>query len=375
MRCTVKLKKVSFPHMGHAGIAFKSLLEDLGNEVIMPPVPTKKTLDLGVKYAPEFACLPYKIVLGTYLELIEMGAEVLLAFDSYGPCRFGHYSHLQFLTLKNLGHDVEVICFGYPKREPIEFIRKLKKVSKHKSTIKCLYEFYKAFKKGWEKLKALDYMEKLSHKIRPRELKRGTTTKVYKQAQQWLDEAKTYSQIAEAKEAGIKAFNDIPNDPEREVLKVGLTGEIYVLLEPASNLEIEETLGHMGVEVERSMFLTGWTQDNLGSGTQDHASAIEAAKPYLPYKIGGHGRETIGHVVNYAKRKFDGVIQIAPFTCTPEIVARTILNKVSKEHDIPVLTFFFDEQTAKAGIMTRLEAFIDLLRRKRLEKNQVAAAI
>ncbi|MCL0043767.1 DUF366 family protein [Peptococcaceae bacterium] len=189
------------------------------------------------------------------------------------------------------------------------------------------------------------------------------------------DEAKTYSQIAEAKEAGIKAFNDIPIDPEREVLKVGLTGEIYVLLEPASNLEIEETLGHMGVEVERSMFLTGWTRDKLGSGTQDHASAIEAAKPYLPYKIGGHGRETIGHVVNYAKRKFDGVIQIAPFTCTPEIVARTILNKVSKEHDIPVLTFFFDEQTAKAGITTRLEAFIDLLKRKRLEKNQVAAAI
>ena len=370
------MRKVSFPHVGHAGIAFKSLLEDLGNKVVMPPVPTKRTLDLGVKYSPEFACLPYKIVLGTYMELIEMGADTLLAFDSYGPCRFGHYSHLHFLNLKEMGYDVEVICFGYPKREPIEFIKKLKKVSSHKSTIKCLSEFYRAFKKGWEKLKALDHMEKLSHRIRARELTRGTTTKVYKQSQQWLDEAKTHSQIAEAKEAGIKAFNDIPIDPEREVLKVGLTGEIYVLLEPASNLEIEETLGHMGVEVERSMFLTGWTKDTLSNNeTQDHVSAIQAAKPYLPYKIGGHARETIGHVVNYAKRRFDGVIQVAPFTCTPEIVARTILNKVSTEHDIPVLTFFFDEQTAKAGILTRLEAFIDLLRRKRASDKQQFTAV
>ncbi|MCD5406911.1 MAG: CoA protein activase [Desulfotomaculum sp.] len=358
------MRKVTFPHMGHSCIPFKMLMEELGNEVIMPPVPTKKTLDLGVKYSPEFVCLPYKIVLGTYLEAIELGADTLIAVDSYGPCRFGHYSHLHQSILQDMGHEAEVICFGYPKRNYLDFIRKLHRVTTAKTPLTSIYLFYKAFKKSWEKLKALDAMEKLSHQIRPRELKRGDTSKVYRQTQAWLDEAKTYEQIAEAKVAGIKAFKNIAIDPQRQVLKVGLTGEIYVLLEPTSNLEIEETLGYMGVEVERSLYLTGWTQDTLGQSTKEHDTAIEAAKPYLPYKIGGHGRETVGHVVKYARRQFDGVVQVAPFTCTPEIVARTILNKVSNVHDIPVLTFFFDEQTGKAGMTTRLEAFIDLLKRK-----------
>jgi len=46
-------------------------------------------------------------------------------------------------------------------------------------------------------------------------------------------------------------------------------------------------------------------------------------------------------------------------------VARTILTSVSREHNIPVLTFFLDEQTGKAGMSTRLEAFVDLLNRKK----------
>ncbi|MBM7855466.1 putative nucleotide-binding protein (sugar kinase/HSP70/actin superfamily) [Desulfohalotomaculum tongense] len=356
------MRKVTFPHMGHSYIAFKMLMEDMGNEVILPPRPSKKTLDLGVKYAPEFACLPYKILLGTYLETAAKGMDTIVTSGGSGPCRAGHYAHLHQAILRSLGHNVDLVCFESPKKHPIDFYRKIQKLNSARLSIRSVI---KAIKRGWHKLKALDHMERLSHKIRPRELKKGTTSKVYRQTQAWLDEARTHEQIAEAEAAGVKAFQDIPQDPNRSVLKVGLVGEIYVLLEPASNLEIEETLGHMGVEVERSMFLTGWTRDNLGKGTEELASAIEAAQPYLPELIGGHGRDTVGHTVLYSKRNFDGVIQIAPFTCIPEIVARTILTKVSKIHNIPVLTFFLDEQTGKAGMVTRLEAFVDLLRRRK----------
>ncbi|WP_337999118.1 acyl-CoA dehydratase activase-related protein [Desulfofalx alkaliphila] len=347
--------------MGHSHIAFKMLLEEMGNEVIVPPRPSKKTLDLGVKYAPEFACLPYKILLGTYLETIEKGMDTIVTSGGYGPCRAGHYAHLHQCIIQDLGHPVDLICFESPKEHPLNFIRNVRKLNQARLSYLAIY---KAIKRGWHKLKALDKMEQLSHKIRPRELKCGSATRVYKQAQGWLDEARTHDEIAEAEAAGIKAFKEIPIDPNRQILKVGLVGEIYVLLEPASNLEIEETLGNMGVEVERSMYLTGWTKDNLGSGTEELVSVTEAAQPYLPELIGGHGRDTVGHTVLYAKRGFDGVIQLAPFTCIPEIVARTILPKVSKMHNIPVLTFFLDEQTGKAGMATRLEAFVDLLRRK-----------
>ena len=44
--------KITFPHMGNMHIPLKALFENLGYEVIPPPVCTKKTLELGVAYSP-----------------------------------------------------------------------------------------------------------------------------------------------------------------------------------------------------------------------------------------------------------------------------------------------------------------------------------
>ncbi len=60
-----------------------------------------------------------------------------------------------------------------------------------------------------------------------------------------------------------------------------------------------------------------------------------------------------------------GVIQLAPFSCIPEIVAKGILPRVSEIEDIPVMTIFLDEMMGKAGMQTRLEAFVDLLSQRR----------
>ena len=92
-------------------------------------------------------------------------------------------------------------------------------------------------------------------------------------------------------------------------------------------------------------------RDNAGI---KHGALIkEAAAEYMPEMIGGHGQDSIGHTILYAQEGFDGVIQLAPFTCIPEIVARSIMPAVSRDYDIPVLTFFLDEQTGVAGMRTR----------------------
>ena len=61
--------KVTFPHMGSISIALEGLLTDLGLEVVVPPPITKKTINLGVLHAPEFACFPLKISLGNFIEV------------------------------------------------------------------------------------------------------------------------------------------------------------------------------------------------------------------------------------------------------------------------------------------------------------------
>ncbi|WP_027355514.1 CoA protein activase [Desulfofundulus thermocisternus] len=356
------MPRITFPHVGESYRSFKMLMEDLGNEVILPPRPSKRTLDLGVRYAPEFACFPVKILLGTYLETCPQGVELIITSGGVGPCRAGHYAQLHKKILRSLGYQVDIVVFEPPRLYPLEFLHNIQRLNPHRMSYRAIYE---CIRRAWRKLQALDNVEKLTHKIRPRETVRGATTRAYRRVLEWIDRAYSLAEIEEAEQSAIEELKKVPQDPYRDVLRVGIVGEVYVLLEPASNLEIEETLGNLGVEVERSLFLTGWTRDNTWAETTEGLTVKEAALPYLPELLGGHGRDSIGNTVLYAKRGFDGVIQLAPFTCIPEIVARTILPRVSEDHNIPVLTFFLDEQTGKAGMATRLEAFVDLMRRKK----------
>ena len=75
--------------------------------------------------------------------------------------------------------------------------------------------------------------------------------------------------------------------------------------------------------------------------------------------------ETIASTVHYADTGLDGIIQILPFGCMPEIVAESILPAISRERGFPVMTLTVDELTGEAGYMTRLEAFVDLLSQKK----------
>ncbi|NTW05019.1 MAG: CoA protein activase [Peptococcaceae bacterium] len=360
------MPKVTFPHMGESWRAFKMLLNDLGNEVIVPEKPNKRTLDFGVRYSPEFACLPLKILMGSYMEACLNGAEIIVTSGGSGPCRAGLYGQVHKKILNAVGQDIDVIVFESPRAHPIDFLRNIKKLNPGRLSYLSVYD---CVTRSWEKLKYLDRVEKLTHSLRPIELEKGNTSKIYQKVIKWLDDAHSLEEIKRAGKAALEELLLIPRDLGRNVVKIGIVGEIFVLLEPSCNLDVEETLGHLGVEVHRSIFLTDWTRDNSNRTTQETLTALEAAKPYLPTPIGGHGQETVGHTVLYANKGYDGVIQLAPFTCIPEIVAKTVLNGVSKIHNIPVLTFFLDEQTGKAGMVTRLEAFVDLVNRKRTNDN------
>jgi benzoyl-CoA reductase/2-hydroxyglutaryl-CoA dehydratase subunit BcrC/BadD/HgdB len=57
----------------------------------------------------------------------------------------------------------------------------------------------------------------------------------------------------------------------------------------------------------------------------------------------------------------DGLIHVAPFNCTPELVAQSALVALHRDRGMPVLNLLFDEQTGRAGVLTRLEAFVDML--------------
>lgn len=361
--------KIAFPHMGHLDIVVKSILENLGQEVIVPPPTSRRTLSLGVRHSPEFACLPFKVNLGNFIEALEKGADTLLMVgdSGKGSCRLGFYARIHQIILRELGYDFRMITLS--NRAGGEFVGGLADLGRDKSR----KEIVSAFWLGWRKMRLCEQTERRSHRIRPYEVSRGETTRVYRQVIKMIDEAKNISQLREVRRESRVLFGQIEGDRDRRPLRIAVTGEIYVVWEPFVNLNIETKLGEMGVEVERCL----WLSENIlhrihldFCNWRSKSRALKAAEPYLGYDVGAECNVSVGNTVITKRRGYDGLIHLMPFTCMPEIVAQSILPKVSRHYDMPVLTFILDEHTGEVGMVTRLEAFVDLLRRRREKKKR-----
>ncbi|NPV52306.1 MAG: CoA protein activase [Firmicutes bacterium] len=364
--------KVTFPHMGNLYIPLRALFENLGLTVIVPPRSSKRTLTLGTLHSPEFACLPLKVNVGNFIEAFELGADAVIMAGGVGPCRFGYYGEVEKEILEDLGYDFEMFIIEPPQGRFREVLHELGRLVGRVTARQVIH----AVRIAWEKLSAVEALEKLAARVRAREIQKGSTTRALTQALKDIDEAAKLSEVRTARLDGLSTINNVPQREDYDPLRVGIVGEIYVVLEPFVNLDVERELGEMGVEVDRSIYLGDWIgvhviRDALRFGKGSLNKVRELARPYLRHFVGGHGIESVGHSVEYARRGFDGVVHLAPFTCMPEIVAESILPRVSKDLDIPIMTLVFDEHSADAGVVTRLEAFVDLIarRRSRLAKN------
>ncbi|TEB05205.1 hypothetical protein Psch_02246 [Pelotomaculum schinkii] len=357
--------RVTFPHMGNMHIPLKAMLKRLGLDVVVPPPSSKKTLSLGVKHGPEFACLPLKLNLGNFIEAGELGADTVIMGGGCGPCRFGYYAQIEHAILKDIGRDMDFIVLEPPDRHITELLAKIKRIAGKKSW----WDIFQAVRFGYRKAKAVDDVERASFQLRPRETVVGATDAAYRKALALIDGACTWDGLNYAVEKAGDALREVMVDDKKTVLKIGLVGEIYTLLEPFSNQNLERSLGTLGVEVDRSIYLSEWVNNHLFGGLlkgeRRRNEVCASAHPYLRHFVGGHGQETIGSAVLYAKAGYNGLIQVFPFTCMPEIVAESILPDVSCDLNIPSLTLIMDEHSGEAGIQTRLEAFVDLLEQKR----------
>ena len=363
--------KVTIPNLGNlTSIAGKSLLSNLGHEVILPPPNTKRTLDLGVRYAPEYCCLPLKIVLGNFIEALEKGADTIITVGGWGPCRFGYYSEIQKMILKSLGYKFEMISLEVPHGNLIRMLNFVNRLRNKKS----LPSFIEALKLAWAKVVTIEELEKEALRVRPRENIKGETSKILKRGLFLIDNTNSIKEIERIKQKTLIDYSKIiEGNEDKDLIKIKLVGEFYVALEPFVNHNIEEKLGYLGVEVERGVSAIPWISSFLKFFRENKLQDIieNAAEPYLAQSVGGEGQSTIGHIVLASENGMDGAIQVIPFTCMPEIVAEIISKKVSDDLNFPVLTLIYDEQTGEEGLVTRLDAFVDLLKMKKFERHLI----
>ena len=358
--------RIGMPHMGNLYIPFKALFQRLNIDFVIPPVNSQHTLSLGVKYSPEGLCLPFKLTLGNLIEATQLGADTLIMPAGDNICRLGYYAKIQEQILHDLGYNnAEIVRVGISERKLLGLL----KIIKHLANEAPWPRIILAFRFGLSKLNALDAVERVVQKVRAVEMVNGTANQLFAEAVDTIDKAEDYKALKKVQADYIEQLNQVTKDPQAQPLVVGIIGEFYVVLEPFSNFDVEVELGKLGVEVRRTMFTSEWTKfsfflNPLGINEKDRIH--KAALPYLTRDIGGDGWESVGEKVLHANG-YDGLVHLVPFTCMPEIIAQNIMPKTRE--DIPVLTLMCDEQITKTGVLTRLEAFVDLLQRKRRAAN------
>jgi len=367
-----KKKIVSYPMMGNIYIPVRAILETMGAKVVLPPENNKQTFNLGIQHSQEGVCFPYKLNLGNYISAVEAGANTLLMFQAPGTCRLGNYTKMAEQVLKELGYDFEMVVFDMYKGKMKQVIEKFCYVSGSKSIIRLV----RGFRLGFKKFYALDAIERRLFYLRPREIISGEAEKIYKKGRKLIDEAKTRRKLKSIVKNLFEEFDKVEIDTKKDVPIVYISGEFFVLLDPYSNMEIEKELGKMGVEVQRQIMLSDWLEHVLKPGflykKESHRKrSLKYAKDFIKRPIGGECLESIGDAVFAARNDIDGMIHLSPFNCTPEIVAQSILPVVSEKEKIPVMSLILDEFTAKAGFLTRLEAFVDLIKRKKMKKEKI----
>ena len=357
--------KVSFPHMGTISIAWSLALKRLGVEPLVPPYTNKKTLSLGTKYSPEAICLPYKLILGNFIEAIEAGTDYVAMITSPGICRLGEYGTNMKTALKDLGYETKYIELSlYDGIKGLyKFIRKL--IGKND-----LILIAKTINILIRSIFVLDDLETALSYYRAREINVGEAERNFKKGLKYIVDVKRARELKEAKRKALAEIKKTKIDKNREVLNVDITGEIFVVLDYFSNQNIERELGKMGVQTRRSLTVGSFLKDAIipkifRDGETHLQRAFRMAKPYLMRDIGGDALECVSDVAYAQQKGKDGIIHISPFTCMPEIMSQNIFPSVREDLDIPLLTLIMDEQTGKAGYITRLEAFVDLMRRRK----------
>jgi predicted nucleotide-binding protein (sugar kinase/HSP70/actin superfamily) len=337
--------------MGNYDVPAKYLLGNILNaEIIDVPKITNKTVELGTRYSPDFICSPFKYTLGSLIEGLDMGANILVQYG--GGCRYGYYSELQKQILKDLGYKFAMINLITAGKTDIKRIYKeLKKVNK----INVFKSIYIAI----NTVLMVKFMDKIDDYIRKNagfEIEKNSFKNMKESYLKKLSKTKGIFNTIRIYKKYTKLFKNIKINKPENPIKIGIIGELYTIMEPFSNYNLEDKLINSGVEITRFTNV-----DYLLFKKKKYISKKLKKSEYIKNKMGADAADNICRTELMCKENFDGIIHIKSSFCTPEIGAMPIINKICLKYSMPVLFMSFDTMTSEVGVNTRLEAFIDML--------------
>lgn len=302
---------------------WETFFEQLGAEVIVSPQTNKQILDTGAKLAVDEACLPVKVFLG-HVDYLKDKVDVLFIprIVSVEPRK---YTCPKLLGLPDMVKSniaslppvwSDVVNLSRHRRELYPIVLALgRRITGN--IMHIIWAFWLASLK-------LRRFEKL--------LLQGHT----------VEEAYT----------AVRLGQQVQVPDRTNSLTIAVVGHAYNIHDSYISMRILTRLREMGVRVI--------TPEMVNRKALDKATKHMSKDLFWTFckRILGTGYY---YLQNW--ERIDGIINVVAFGCGPDaLVGEMLERKVRQTKGMAFMLLTIDEHTGEAGLITRLEAFVDMLR-------------
>lgn len=314
---------------------WRAFLEKLGATVIVSEPTNQQMVLQGASRVVTDTCLPVKVFIGHVLSLVGRCDHILIPVVRSTKEKV--YNCSRFLGLPDVARAV------VPEAPPIMEIEF--DVSRGKSYLyRQVWELGKQFTLNAVKIRNAahyawnvfnDYRDLMIH--------------------QRLTRIEAIDVMENNKQASAVTAN-------KDSIIVGVVGHPYVLYDDEISHRLIKRLRSQGIRVL----------------TPEMAPAAEAAGEIPGREVGlsksywESEEDVIDAGDYYVKIKVDGIIGMMAFSCGPDSMMMHLVQRKAQDAGIPFMCLTLEEHTAEAGIVTRLEAYLDMLRRQRQKEKACA---
>lgn len=293
---------------------------ELGYKVILSLATDKRIVNLGIEKAVDEVCYPVKIYYGHVASLLKKADCLFLP-------RLVSIQERSYICPKFMGLP-DMIRANFPEHPEI------------------IDHTFDGSRKGQSLSKDLEHLgRKLGH---PPETVRRACAESIAALREYETKLKGGQNPMTVLDGARFGFG------ERK-LKVALLGHGYNIYDPYASMNIIAKLARLGVEAI--------TAESVDPAARDQAAEVLPKRMFWTL-----GHRILGSAL-YLEQRDDiaGIIHMASFGCGPDSLVAELLERLLKRRRRkPLLCLTIDEHTGEAGLDTRLEAFIDMIARRKI---------
>ena len=324
--------KVGIPRALHFYRYFpfwKKLLEELDVEIILSPPTNNKIVEEGVTHGFGELCIPVKIYYGQVLKLVR------------------DHPDLDYIFVPRYVAEVKE-AFFCPK------FLSLPDVIKILPDVPKLLNFEVNVKEFPIATSAIELGRELDKN-------QNESLNAYREAQKYFDEYHKFLRDGAPVNHALRLVEynrpfTLPKKKYKGDLRFLLLGHAYNIFDTFINLDFQKKLRDQEVEV--------LTIENLPESLFK-VPVIVNKRLRNYWKHEEEIMQAIRYFLTKGRNEIDGVIFLVSFACGPDSLISELVMRDMKVVGLPFLEITMDEHSGEAGMITRIEAFVEMARRKK----------